>query len=197
MEEEEFECIDGRIVAGGSEDFLKLKIQPVMHIKKEGDTGSLAHYKDMIFNDGENKLYASGSANFTQAGIIINGEKIGIETSWGSEKETKSIIDIQRTIDSIFKDEHPHYKLLKAEEVEGIIRKVGNGKDREELLEDAVSFTENINYLPEVKEFFDTIEKEITENINLINSSPKFPEENPYPYQARWCTPRSCWRSYF
>ena len=29
MEEEEFECNDGRIVAGGSEDFLKLKIQPV------------------------------------------------------------------------------------------------------------------------------------------------------------------------
>ncbi|RZJ80139.1 MAG: helicase, partial [Chryseobacterium sp.] len=63
-----FDCLKYLLAKG------RLQIQPVMH-----KPDALAHYKKMIFFDGDDRLYISGSANFTQAGMIRNGESFSVD----------------------------------------------------------------------------------------------------------------------
>jgi hypothetical protein len=69
----------------------RLEVQPVMH-----RPNALAHYKKVIFFDGTNHMYIDGSANFTYAGLIRNGESFNVERSWGDEIQNK--ISLRHTV---------------------------------------------------------------------------------------------------
>ena len=121
-----------------------------MPIKVKPD--NLAHFKKIILFDGTNYLYAHGSANFTCAGLIKNGESFLVDRSWGSDESKLRILKQRENFDLIFKKEHESYIYISPEEVTGIVRSIGNTKTEIELLEDAYHINSNIQYPAEIPE---------------------------------------------
>ena len=77
----------------------RLEIVPVM-LKP----GSMAHYKEGVFEDAfGNLIHTNGSANFTGRGILFNGESLNVRPSWLSdlERDTAEFMraDIQHIVD--------------------------------------------------------------------------------------------------
>lgn len=160
----------------------RLTIVPVMH-----KPGTMSHYKKIILSDGESTLYVHGSANFTTAGLIKNGESITVDKSWGSDTEVIRIENELKNFDQIFKKEHHSYLYLDPEEVISVIKKAGNSRTELELLEQSVELRNMINIPTRVRRFFEERESDFRKMVEQIRSKPIFPNgltARPYQMEA-------------
>lgn len=151
----------------------RLVILPVMH-----KPNAMAHYKKIILFDGENYLYASGSANFTSAGIIRNGESFIVDKSWGSVTEKQRIESEIKNFDLIFNKEHPYFEYIDPNKIIAVVKRVGNDFTELELLEKAAEMVSHFSHSERIRK---VINKRIIEFQNLIDeiqSSPRFPFPN-------------------
>jgi superfamily II DNA or RNA helicase len=151
----------------------RLIVQPVMH-----KPNAMAHYKKIILFDGENYLYVSGSANFTTAGIIKNGESFIVDQSWGGETEKLRIEQERKNFDLIFEKKHASYDYLNPEEVIGIIQHIGNDLTELELLEKTCEMTKCFSHSARIKKIIDRREIEFNTLLEQQNKYPKFPFPN-------------------
>lgn len=157
----------------------RLVILPVMH-----KPNAMAHYKKIILFDGENYLYASGSANFTTAGIIRNGESFIVDKSWGSETEKQRIESEIKNFDLIFSKEHPSFEYIDANKIIAVVKKVGNDLTEIELLEKAAEMVSHFSRSSRIKKVIDKRTIEFQNLIVQINREPRFPySSEPRPYQ--------------
>jgi superfamily II DNA or RNA helicase len=157
----------------------RLVILPVMH-----KPNAMAHYKKIILFDGENHLYVSGSANFTGAGIIKNGESFIVDKSWGSETEKERIKEEIKNFDSIFSKQHPSFDYLKPEQVIGIIQHIGNDLTELELLAKTSEMTGYFSGSVKIKKVIDRRTIEFQNLIDETEKKPRFPFiEGPRAYQ--------------
>lgn len=157
----------------------RLTIQPVMH-----KPVALAHYKKILLFDGVDYLYVHGSANFTSAGIIRNGESFTVDKSWGSTTECFRIKEEIKNFHQILSKDHPSYVYLKPADVTAIINEVGNNRSQIELLEDVVDLRHKIEYPEKVKAIITKREEQFRLRVEEIKSEPHFPEgKTPKPYQ--------------
>lgn len=72
--------------------------------------GELSHYKEAIFyvsfeKEKANKMHINGSCNFTQAGIIENGESFDLRRSWTNEENAEYISAEEHKFDELFNGE--------------------------------------------------------------------------------------------
>lgn len=158
----------------------RLVIMPVMH-----KPNAMAHYKKIILFDGENHLYVSGSANFTSAGIIKNGESFIVDQSWGSETEKNRISDEIKNFELIFNKQHSSFDYLEPEQIIGIVHHVGNDLTELELL---AKTSELVGYFSsssvKIKKIIDRRIIEFQNLIEEIETTPRFPyPTGPRPYQ--------------
>jgi len=152
---------------------------------------NLSHYKEILFFDGENYLFAHGSCNFTQAGLIKHGESFTVDKSWdASEAELIRISEQRKKFKLLFQQKHKSYKYLDHSEVIGIVRKVGNNRTEIELLEDAIIINDQAEIPEKVKDVFKKRDEEFKQKVEQIKQvsklqidEPTFPEKEPYPYQ--------------
>jgi superfamily II DNA or RNA helicase len=158
----------------------RLIVQPVMH-----KPNAMAHYKKIILFDGENYLYVSGSANFTTAGIIKNGESFIVDQSWGGETEKLRIQQERKNFDLIFEKKHASYDYLNPEEVIGIIQHIGNDLTELELLEKTFEMTKCFSQSERIKKIIDKRTIEFQNLIDETEKKPKFPyPDGPRDYQV-------------
>lgn len=170
-----FDCLKYLIKAG------RLEIQPVMH-----KPDALAHYKKIIFFDGDQHLYLHGSANFTQAGIIKNGESFIVDRSWGEKTEKLRVEREILNFERIFNKEHEAFDYLAPEQVIGIINSIGRDSDLSELLERAITLFDSEEVSNKVKEIYRRKQEEFSEKIERLKMDPKFPYlEGPRDYQRK------------
>ena len=148
----------------------RLVILPVMH-----KPNAMAHYKKIILFDGENYLYVSGSANFTSAGIIKNGESFIVDKSWGGETEKQRIEQERKNFELIFEKKHTSYDYLNPEDVKGIIRHIGNDLTELELLEKAAKMINHFSHSAKIKKVIDRREIEFNTLLEEIETKPRFP----------------------
>ena len=148
----------------------RLVILPVMH-----KPNAMAHYKKIILFDGENYLYVSGSANFTSAGIIKNGESFIVDKSWGGETEKQRIEQERNNFDLIFEKKHISFDYLNPEDVKGIIQHIGNDLTELELLEKAAKIIRYFSDSAKIKKVIDRREIEFDTLLEQRNNFPKFP----------------------
>jgi superfamily II DNA or RNA helicase len=159
----------------------RLVILPVMH-----KPNAMAHYKKIILFDGENYLYVSGSANFTSAGIIKNGESFIVDKSWGGETEKQRIEQERNNFDLIFEKKHTSYDYLNPEDVKGIIQHIGNDLTELELLEKAAKIIRHFSDSAKIKKVIDRRTSEFQNIINNTKKGPRFPyDEGPREYQKK------------
>ena len=148
----------------------RLVILPVMH-----KPNAMAHYKKIILFDGENYLYVSGSANFTSAGIIKNGESFIVDKSWGGETEKQRIEQERKNFDLIFEKKHTSYDYLNPEEVIGIIQHIGNDLTELELLEKTNLMADYFSNSLKIKKVIDRRIIEFQKLLEENESKPRFP----------------------
>ncbi len=157
----------------------RLLIQPVMH-----NPIAISHYKKIILYDGQDYLYAHGSANFTSAGVIKNGESFTVDKTWGSQTEIYRINEEIENFKQIFSKKHPSYIYLKPEDVTSIIEKIGNNSTELELLEKSLDLRSNYQGSSIVKSIYLKREEEFKLRVEKIKSDPRFPfNSSARPYQ--------------
>ncbi len=179
-----------KILSKGEEHFFnclryllnngRLVIQPVKR-----KPNKLSHYKEGLFDDGVDKVFFSGSCNFTYSGLIDNGESLEIKRSWGAEAEQLRIRNGEEEIENIFSKTDPNHEYLAIEEIESIIFEKGLDKDLEELVLDELNLHDAINKSSlEIGKLFseqsNLFKKWIREELKL----PTFPYEKPFDYQV-------------
>jgi len=169
-----FDCLKYLINQG------RLSLQPVMH-----NPTAISHYKKIIMYDGVEYLYVHGSANFTGAGVIKNGESFTVDKTWGSETEIFRIREEIENFKLIFEKKHSSYQYLNPEEVTGIINKIGNTLTEIELLERSLDLRELEGGSDLVKQINQKSENDFRAKIEKIKNTPKFPfGSSARPYQV-------------
>jgi superfamily II DNA or RNA helicase len=158
----------------------RLLVQPVMH-----KPNAMAHYKKIILFDGENHLYTSGSANFTSAGIIKNGESFIVDQSWGSETEKNRIKDEIKNFELIFNKQHSSFDYLEPEQIIGIVHHVGNDLTELELLAKTSELVGNFSNSEKIKKIIDRRIIEFQSLIEEIETTPQFPYPEERDIQKR------------
>lgn len=157
----------------------RLQVQPVMH-----KPNAMAHYKKMIFFDGENHMYINGSANFTYAGLIRNGESFNVETSWGSPLEKSRINKELENFEKIFDKKHESFEYLTPENVTEVINSVGGDLSTAELIEKAKSFLDQNSVGEPIRKIFKKRQEEFEMKLEKLNTEPRFPyAKGPREYQ--------------
>lgn len=170
-----FDCLKYLLAKG------RLTLQPVMH-----KPIAMSHYKKIILFDGDNHLYVHGSANFTSAGIIKNGESFTVDKSWGSETEVFRIKEEIKNFELIFNRNHASYIYLQPEDVIGIIKKLGNSQTEIELLEQSLNLRDTQIIPSKVKEVYDIREEEFRLKVERLKNQPRFPfNSSPRDYQIQ------------
>jgi len=152
----------------------RLIIQPVR--KKNG---SMSHFKEGVFEDYEgNQIGFNGSCNFTKSGLITNGESMDIKVDWLDTIDSKELQDKKNEIINIVSNKNLKYDLLERKDLEIVIKTKGQKKELEELLIDERDL--NISFSSSK----DKIYSQILEEYKIEQNQPKFPYDNPYPYQV-------------
>ena len=123
----------------------RLFIQPV-----KWGSGN-AHAKHMILFDGQNYISTDGSSNFTLSGLTINGEKFSVKFDWENEERKRDILDEYEKFIKIFERKVKGYKYHDPEFIIEIIDKIGENKDKNELLIDSIQLLENDNTHDQIK----------------------------------------------
>ena len=162
----------------------KLKIIPVT----EAD-GEMAHYKEAIFTDKNNdKIYINGSCNFTQAGILGNGESFDFKLSWTNKEDKEDIDFYQLDFEKIIsKQDHDHFIYLNPADIEKVIfDKTLKSKDLMELLDDETVLLKKIQRTKKLEEEYEKFQEELIDEIEKLKKQPKFPGiEGPRDYQKK------------
>ncbi|MDZ7776530.1 MAG: DEAD/DEAH box helicase family protein [Bacteroidales bacterium] len=190
IKEGDYESLEKLLVEGEQHffDCLKylknnnlLEIQPVK-LKEKG----MSHYKQGIFDDGENQVSFSGSCNFTYNGLIENGETLNLDRSWGSDVEQVRITNLQKNINNIFEKKDNQYTYLISNDILELIDEKADSKDMTELLRQEHRILNKAlrNYS------LSTSAKNALYGLNWklsrILGEPSFPfEEGPRDYQAK------------
>lgn len=148
----------------------------------------IAHEKNNIFKDSEgNCVVISGSGNASSQAFLLNLESASLHCSFWNETSTQRKIDEYiKKFEKKFYKGSGKYKILEIDssEVKEKLEKVGFRKiDKNDL--------EN-NMLSSKKSFDNVFSKEIEEEIKLEiekfikeKKEPKFPHDQPYPYQSK------------
>ncbi|MDX8338776.1 DEAD/DEAH box helicase family protein [Draconibacterium sp. IB214405] len=157
----------------------RLIIQPV---KKK--PGKLAHYKQGILDDGKNKIYFSGSCNFTYNGLVENGENLGISRSWGESSEKAKIEEQSEIFENIFSQKHELFEYLLPDEIVEVIHQNGQDKDLEQLVEDEINIVKKINITPRLIRTYTKQIEDFEKKVYEQKNKPRFPySEGPRDYQ--------------
>ncbi|MDG1955104.1 MAG: DEAD/DEAH box helicase family protein [Polaribacter sp.] len=143
----------------------------------------LAHCKKMILFDGQDYISTDGSINFTLSALIKNSESFQVDAPWVSNVSKERIELERKNFERIFNNDHPNYKHISNEEIERVVKAVGNDKNLKDLLDDSLklgkdSYSKKVNKIKsEKKERFETL-------IHKIENTPKFPfPQGPRDYQ--------------
>ena len=166
-----FECIKYLMSKG------RVQILPVI-------SKGLVHYKEAIYEDFEgNKIYTNGSCNFTRSGILENEESFDLTCSWHSEKNLDKINSKKKKYDLIFSKKNKHYYYVKSiKQIENLVEKKVTLKSINELLEDEIELNIKKRQIPaRLKKIID--ENELRKKV--LMKQPRFPYEEPYPYQKK------------
>ena len=153
-------------------------------ITPKGSSG-ISHYKDAIFYDDEDTVYASGSCNFTASGILSNLEKINVFPSWDSAEANLERTKYQKDVfEEYFKEENDEVDYIKEEKLTPIIQNEFNNPDIDELLatEKEILDLERkaIERNPRLKDTINQCIKKLTQQQN----APRFPyASGPRDYQ--------------
>ena len=162
--------------------------------------GGLSHYKEAIFYDSTdkekaNKIHINGSCNFTQSGIIENGESFDVRRSWTNEENKEYISVEENKFDELFKGEATdEYIYLSKDQLEKAIYTKGANKDIDELLDDEIKLRTKIIKKEKLSKAFEKFELDLKKEIQIIKTTPRFPGGfEPYDYQnsayQSWANP--------
>jgi F0F1-type ATP synthase delta subunit len=127
----------------------------------------LAHYKQGIMDDGLEKVYFSGSCNFTHNGLIENGETLGISRSWGETSERLKIEENTLSIDGICKKEDLAFEYLLVDQITEVIYAKGQDKDLDELVEDELTNIDNLAKHPKLAKTFKNYTQSFRQKVEL------------------------------
>ncbi len=149
--------------------------------------GSLSHYKEAIFTDVDNnKIYINGSCNFTESGILDNGESFLVHRSWKSEDDKLLIEKEQIQFDKLFSmNDTENFIYLKKENIIKVINEKGVEKNLQELLYDEEIIRNKIINRERISKVQYEQEKRLIEEINYIINQPSFPYKSPLEYQKK------------
>ena len=168
-----FDCMKYLMAEG------RLEIIPVMH-----KPNATAHYKKVIFFDGENHMYINGSANFTYSGIIKNGESFVVERSWGDDIQKLRVSEEIKNFKKIFDRCHESYEYIDSDRVIGLVKEIGNDHSTLELLEKTKELLDDFDVSDKVKKIYKSAQRKFDDKIEELNQKPHFPyKEGPRQYQ--------------
>ena len=159
----------------------RLILKPVKMI-----SGNISHYKQGIFDDGENQIFFSGSCNFTFSGLIENGESLEVKRSWEVGVEKNRVENEIIKLEKIFSEEDEGHQYLTLDQIEEVIYRKGMNKDLEELVKDEEEIYKSINDLEDslgnvIKKESSEFKKWIRNDLRLLS----FPFDEPFPYQTK------------
>lgn len=153
------------------------------------NSGEISHYKEALFWDVDgNIINIVGSCNFTRNGLIFNGESFILNRSWGAPAEKANIRNEVQEYEIIFNKESEKFKYIDPSTLTKIIRSRSTPMNKKQLLEEE-------RELLELDDEIDSVDSELLKRIDLllkenflkkvkeINDEPKFPFDEPYPYQ--------------
>ena len=159
----------------------RLKIQPVKFIKNDDD--GLEHKKQLILYDGQDYISTSGSINLTLSAIIKNDETFTLDLPWEySEITQKRIEERRKTFESIINKENRDFKYIDSNDIISNIKEFSNDKNLAELMSDSKKLKSSIKISEQIKELIRLSKEDLDQKIRLSNK-PKFPFDEPYPYQ--------------
>jgi superfamily II DNA or RNA helicase len=159
---------------------LKEKRLQILPVKFNGS--DLAHCKRMVLYDGEDYISTDGSINFTLSALIRNSESFEVNAPWKDEVFKERVALEKENFEKIFNKQHPNYTYLKPKDIEVVINKIGKDKNKIDLFEDEIKLPNN-EFSKKVKKVLDRKKKKFNELVNQINNTPKFPYDEPRPYQ--------------
>lgn len=184
------------ILKNGDQHFFNclkylIKIKRLEIIPVQVKPNKLAHFKQGILNDGNNRVYFNGSCNFTYKGLIDNGESLSIARSWGDSSEKIRIKENVESIDRICSKEDEGFQYLKPEQVITVINSTGQDKQLDELLDEEIKIYERLANEPNTQRHFAKYLENFNERIKENKRKLKFPySEGPRDYQdlayKRW-----------
>lgn len=166
----------------------KLKIIPVMC-----SDGEMSHYKEAIFTDKQgDKIYINGSCNFTQAGILDNGESFLVHMNWKNKDDELLINASQINFDKIFsKKDEENFIYLEVDRLEKVILENSVDKNLLELLDDEIVLRRRLLNVSKIDEIKKRQQEQLINEIEEIKKTPRFPYGKPREYQniayERWC----------
>ena len=142
----------------------------------------LSHSKRMILFDGENYLRTDGSINFTYNALMKNSESFSVDPSWMGEIFRNRIDNEKENFEKIFNKEHKDYRLINSNEIEVVINSIGKEKEIKDLLEDAVSLS-NDTLDERVIKIKEKRKLRFNQLIQNIEQEPNFTNGRPLPHQ--------------
>lgn len=150
-------------------------------------TRGIEHPKSGVFNDGTNKIYFSGSCNFSQFGILENKENITVRQGWsGHIPDIKAIEEEEAEFDKIFSHQDNEVRYLSSNEIVEVISSNYSGKELEDLIKEETKLLQDIkqSYTKHNKthKILNELEKDLDKIIH-INLKPFFPYEKRYEFQ--------------
>ena len=166
-------------------DLLEIKVL----IKKENTRG-ISHQKNSIFSDThQNTVVLSGSANASEQAFLFNREDTNAFCSfWNEESVTNNINVTIDEFEKTFSEGDEEWKIyeIESEELKEKLNKIGFRKiDKSSLENEAIKHIKK-NY----RNFSKEIQKEISDELLVLNNEPHFPIfngkiSNPRDYQIK------------
>jgi hypothetical protein len=151
------------------------------------DTEGIAHTKEGVFIDENNKVGFNGSCNFSRTALLENKESIDVNCDWDGEISNAKLKNTISKFDKTFSGNDKSVKYIEPQEImTGITRNFG-GKNLDELLEIENEILGNKKDTPirqTIKKSLDKARKQVEKTIEKIKKEdmkPKF----PYPQGAR------------
>lgn len=178
------------IIKEGNEHFFNclrylMKVDRLKIIPVTCSDGEMAHYKEAIFTDEEgNRIYINGSCNFTQSGIVDNGESFLIHMDWQNSSDKLLIDSEQRSFDKAFsKQDTDNFIYLDPAQLQKVIYNNSVDKSLQELLDDEATLRRKMANQKRILYEQSKQESELIEEIEMIKKSPRFPFDSPLDYQ--------------
>lgn len=168
---------------GGNNDLFNNCISYLIHnelleikvlIKKENTRG-ISHQKNSIFSDShQNTVVLSGSANASEQAFLFNREDTNAFCSfWNEESVTNNINVTIDEFEKTFSEGDEEWKIyeIESEELKEKLNKIGFRKiDKSSLENEAIKHIKK-NY----RNFSKEIQKEISDELLVLNNEPHFP----------------------
>ena len=162
----------------------------VIKIIKPKNSNGYEHTKEGVFNDGEEDVYFSGSANFTASALLSNSENINVDPGWLGEDRKYKIKEFKKEFDDIWSGECMNYHYLSpsdAEEISNHINKKYPLLEAEDILKESLITGREVSKNSKIEEVTKRIDFEIQGSLGY----PRFPYiDGPRDYQKEAL---DCW----